>query len=283
MIEKNREFSQIELSDWVADNCSFFEFDRNTPKRYKRHKVSTEIEPLLGAPIELGLITQTESGRETNGIHGYDILQYTTSGQLLALIIDSFNQDRRLADNHKIYEILQSYYSSNKSSKHQFFLRLLTAYHQQDRLDDMTEIVRKVLDRVTSVPCDLMDLYEIVKITYFTDLEKAKVFLSNWKTAMDNLEPFTRNLLLHDIKLEYEARMMNHKDLGDAVLYEDYRFELMGHPESVALQGRCIKCSIVQNLSYSTSKVLIRNLSDRPLGIKCPNCGDNNCIVIPTL
>ena len=283
MIEKNKEFSQIELSDWLADNCSSFEFDRNTPKRYKRHKVSTEIEPLLGSPIELGLISQTGSGRETSGIHGYAILQYTTPGQLLALIIDNFDQDRREADNHKIYDTLRSYYSSNKSSKHQFFVRLLTEYHQQNRLDDMTEIVRKVLDRVRYVPCDLMDLYEIMKITYFTDLEKAKVFLSNWKTAMNYLDPFTKNLLLYDIKLEFEARMLDHKGLGDAELYEEYRFELRGYPEMVALQGKCIKCNIVQNLSYKTSMVLNRNLSNRPLDITCPNCGDNNCIVIPTL
>ena len=105
-------------------------------------------------------------------------------------------------------------------------LQLLTLYHEQDRLDDLTEIVRKILERVAYVPCtDLLDIYEVVGVIYFSNLEKAKVFINNWKTAMNNLEPFLRNLFLYNIKLEYEARMADHRDLGDPILYEEYRFK----------------------------------------------------------
>ena len=128
---------------------------------------------------------------------------------------------------------------------------------------------------------DLMDIYEIVSITYFTDLEKARVFVSNWKSALNNLDPSTKNLFLHDIKLVYEEQMANHKDLGDPLLFEDYRFELRENPEETALQARCIKCDIVQNLSYKTSNLTIRSLNNKPLNIKCPTCGIDNCMVVP--
>lgn len=174
------------------------------------------------------------------------------------------------------------HHSSNKSSKHQFFLQLLTIYYQQDRLDDMTRIIRKALEKVDYVQItDLMDIYEIVSVTYFTDLEKARVFASNWKSALNNLDPSTKNLFLYDMKLVYEERMANHKDLGDPLLFEGYRFELREDPEETALQARCIKCDIVQNLSYKTSNLTIRSLNNKPLNIKCPNCGVDNCMVVP--
>lgn len=67
------------------------------------------------------------------------------------------------------------------------------------------------------------------------------------------------------------------------MLYEEYRFELKGNPEETALQARCNICDIVQNLSYMTSDLMIRNLNDKPLTIKCPSCNNVNCLVIPSL
>ena len=176
------------------------------------------------------------------------------------------------------------HHSSNKSSKHQFFLQLLTIYYQQDRLDDMTRIIRKALEKVDYVQItDLMDIYEIVSVTYFTDLEKARVFASNWKSALNNLEPSTKNLFLYDMKLVYEERMANHKDLGDPLLFEGYRFELREDPEETALQARCIKCDIVQNLSYMTSDLTIRSLNDKPLTYQMSECGDVTAWLFPFL
>ena len=172
-IEKNKQFNQKELSVWLADNCNSFDFDRNTPKRYKKDKISREIGMLLEPLLELGLISQSRLERERIGTNESVVLQYTTAGLLLALIIDSVELERRLKDNRKIYEILHSHYSSDKSSKHQFILRMLTIYHQQDNLDDMTEIVRLALEKVDYIPLsDLMDIYEIVKISYFPYFEK---------------------------------------------------------------------------------------------------------------
>ena len=283
-IEKIKQFTQTELSDWLADDCNSFDFDRNTPKRYRRDKVSREIGALLQPLVELGLISQTGPKHTRNGTNEFISLQYSTSGLLLALIIDSIDLERRIENNRKIYEILHSHYSSNKSSKHQFILRMLTIYHQQDNLDDMTEIVREALEKVDYIPLsDLMDIYEIVKISYFPYFEKANLFIQNFKTALNNLEPFIKNLFLHGIKLEYEASMANYKGLGDPMLYEEYRFELKGNPEETALQARCNICDIVKNLSYMTSDLMIRNLNDKPLKIKCPSCNNVNCLVIPSL
>jgi hypothetical protein len=232
----------------------------------------------------MGLICHIGSEAEKNGTSQFAVYRYSTPGRLLALIIDSIDQEHRIQANHKIYEVLQLHHSFNKSSKYQFFLQLLTIYHLQDRLDDMTEIIRKALEKINYIPItDLMDIYEIVTVTYFTDLEKARVFLSNRKSALNNLDPYTKNLFLYDIKLVYEERMANHKDLGDPSLFEDYRFDLRGDPKETALQARCIKCDIVQNLSYKTSDLTIRSLNNKPLGIKCPNpnCGFDNCLVVP--
>ena len=245
-------------------------------------KYLSEIGQSLGPLVEIGLIYQIGSEPEKNGTGQFAVYKYSTPGQLLALIIDSIDPEHRIQANHKIYEILQLHHSSNKSSKHQFFLKLLTIYHQQDRLDDLTEIIRKALEKVDYIPVtDLMDIYEIVSVIYFTDLEKAKVFVSNWKSALNTLVPSTKNLFLHDIKLVYEERMANHKDLGDPLLFEGYRFDLRGDPEETALQARCIKCNIVQNLCYKTSNLMIRSLNNKPLNIKCPKCGVDNSMVVP--
>jgi hypothetical protein len=282
-IEKNKQFNQKELSDWLANECSSFGFYRNTPKVYRRSKILEKIGVLLQPLVELGLISQTGAQHTGNGTNEFIALQFSTSGLLLALIIDSFDQERRIKNNRKIYEILKSHHSSNKSSKHQFFLALLRVYHHQNNLDDMTEIIRKALGKVAYIPImDLMDIYEIVKISYFTDLEKANLFLQNWKTALDNLEPSVRDVFLYDIKLDYEARMGDHKDIGNGSLYEKHRFELKGNSEETALQAKCVKCNIVRNLSDKTSSVVTRNFT-LPLRIKCPACNNINCLVIPSL
>lgn len=198
-VEENRQFDQTELSIWLADNYSFFDFDRNIPKKVKRYKILEEINLLLEPLINLGLINVT-----TN--NGSVVLQYTIAGRLLALIIDSLDQERRIGDNRKIYEILKSHNSPNKPSKNQFSLALITVYHHQNNLDDLTEILRRILVKVVYIPIiDLMDVYEIVEISYFADLVKAGLFLQNRNTALNNLEPSVRELLLYDIKLVYEA------------------------------------------------------------------------------
>ena len=281
-LKEDVRFSHKELSDWLVSNCNAFEFELGTPTKNKSYKVLKKIGPLLGQLVKLGLIYQVGSEPEKNGTSEFAVCRYSTQGLLLALIIDSIDREHRIQANHKIYEILRSHHSSNKSSKHQFFLQLLTIYHQQDRLDDMTEIIRKVLERVNHIPItNLTDIYEIVTVTYFTDLEKARFFVSNWKSALNNLDPSAKNLFLYDIKLVYEEWMANHKDLGDPSLFEDYRFDLRGDPEETALQARCIKCDIVQNLSYKTSNLTIRSLNDKPLDIKCPKCGVDNSMVVP--
>ena len=282
-LEECNQFSQKELAAWLASNCSAFEFNPGTPTKTKPYKVLREIGPLLGPLVELGLIYQIGSEPEKNGTSEFAIWKYPVAGRLLALIIDSIDLEHRIQSNHKIYEILRLHHSSNKSSKHQFFLQLLTIYHQQDRLDDLTEIIRQMLERVDRIPVtDLMDIYEIVTVFYFTDLQKAKVFVSNRKNALNNLDLSAKNLFLYDIKLVYEERMANHKDLGDPSLFEGYRFELRGNPEETALQAKCIKCNIVLNLSDKTSKVVTRNFN-RPLNIRCPKCNKLNCLVIPSL
>jgi hypothetical protein len=284
-LEEDSKFNQLELSDWLVSNCKAFDFEPGTPTKNKPYKVLREIGPLLGPFVEIGLIYQIGSEPEKNGTGQFAVWRYTKAGRLLALIIDSFDLERTIEDNQKIYEILQSHHSSDKSSKHQFFLALLAAHHQQNNLDDMTEIVRKVLKNVDYIPVvDLMDIYEIVRVRYFTNLTKAKLFSQNWKTALGILEPSVRSVFLYGIKLEYEERMANYKDLGDPRLYEEYRFELRKNWEETALQAKCtnIKCNIVQNLSYKTSNVVTRNFN-RPLDIECSACNNLNCLVIPSL
>lgn len=174
-IVEDHQFSQRELSAWLVGNCDAFEFEPHTPWKNKVYNVLMEVDQLLGPLVKLGLISPTGfvDGNDGNN----KLLVYTSSGRLLGFIIDSFDPDKRLKDNHLIFEALQSYHSSNKSTKHQFFLHLLALYHEQDRLDDLTEIVRKVFGRVAYVPySDLMDIYEIVKVSYFTDLVKTFFF-----------------------------------------------------------------------------------------------------------
>jgi hypothetical protein len=81
-VEQNIQFDQTELSNWLADNYSFFGFDRNIPKKVKRYKILEEIDLLLEPLINLGLINVTIK-------NGSIVLQYTIAGRLLALIIDS--------------------------------------------------------------------------------------------------------------------------------------------------------------------------------------------------
>jgi hypothetical protein len=281
-IKEDDKFNEKDLSLWLVSNCKAIEYEPGTPTKNKTYKVLKEIGPSLEPLEEIGLIYQLGSEPEINGTGQFAVYKYSTSGRLLALIIDSIDSEHKIRNNHKIYEILKLHYSSNKSSKRQFYLQLLTIYHQQDRLDDMTEIIIKELEKVDYIPVrDLLDIFEIVTITYFADLDRARVFVSNWKSALNNLDPSTKNLFLYDIKLVYEERMANRKDLGDPLLFEDHRFDLRGKPEETALQARCIKCDIVQNLSYKTSNVIIRSLNDRPLDIRCPICDADNSLVVP--
>jgi hypothetical protein len=289
--EEDTKFNEKELSDWLVSSCNAFEFEPGTPKKNKPYKVLREIGPSLGPLIKMGLIYHIGSEPEKNGTSQFAVYRYSTPGRLLALIIDSNDQEQRIKANHKIYEIIRLHHSSNKSSKHQFFLQLLTIYHQQDRLDDMTEIIRRALEKINYIPItDLIDIYEIVTVTYFTNLEKASVFLSNWKIALNNLEPSIRSIFLLNIKLDFETEMGDCKDLGDPILYENSRFDLREDPDETALQARCNKCDIVQNLSYKTSdliNLMIRRLrlNDKPLTltIKCPSCNAFDCLVIPCL
>lgn len=126
-------------------------------------------------------------------------------------------------------------------------------------------------------------LLERLDLEYFGDTEKAKLYAKLLLEVLSEIDPNIRQLLFHDIKLQYQEAMRR----GIKVYHSDFErrcFELRDRADRIVLETKCLNCDSYFLTDWSIMHYIRRsNLTPHiPLyGVKCSECNHNNCIIVP--
>lgn len=182
-----------------------------------------------------------------------------------------------------IYNTFISHLKEDASSYAIFYSALFKKYMQKGVFTEF--LIDVLLYRLTNGKQVMTkdDLFASMDLRSFADPKYAKRHAIMLLDVLKELDPNVRQLLFHDIKLQYQEAMRR----GIKVYHSDFErccFELRDRPDMMFLEGKClnchsyllIKCQIMYYLKKS-------NLSPRtPIsGIKCSECKEDNCILIP--
>jgi hypothetical protein len=167
----------------------------------------------------------------------------------------------------------------------------------------LKQIVGSDIDIITR-----QDLMNKLMELDFKDSENSKLFfrLLLWKETVNALDPRTRNVFLHNVKLDCERGLMG--ELKNIRGYEKLRFDALQTPETkVVFECRCSSCpnytpAALNVLDYKERMIYAdikpSKLSDKTyfdylvgiselclgtlvLKVKCPACQTHNSLRIP--
>jgi hypothetical protein len=199
---------------------------------------------------------------------------------LLIELIESIDKE---CISQEIYTILDSKLKENSSSYDMFFSLLFNKYMQKGLFIEFLfdVFIYRLTQGKEVMTTD--NLFAGLDLRAFADPRKAKLHAEMLVEALNELDPDLRQLLFHDLKLEYQEAMRS----GVKIYHSDFEhgcFDLRDRPDMIVLEGKCLNCHsyllIKCQIMYYIKK---SNLSPRtPIsGIKCSECKEDNCILIP--
>jgi hypothetical protein len=93
---------------------------RNTKTGSRVEKFNPRVKRYVQELVNMGLIRQVGTAKETKGTGTVDIYQFTIIGRVVAWIVESLNADKREYAANGLYNLLQSHYSKKISSINMF-------------------------------------------------------------------------------------------------------------------------------------------------------------------
>jgi hypothetical protein len=279
-------FYEKDLASWLLDN--YKEFTDLYPYRpYNKINRPSKIERVLKrikSPIDdlcnLGLIRYENIGRRSRTTDIVTVFSYTFVGHFIALIIELMESRNQENISQKIYAIIDSNLE-NSSSYDAFFSLLFSKYMQKGvfveflfdvfvyRLTQGKEVMTKD------------NLFAGLDLRAFADPRKAILHAKMLVEVLNELDPNLRQLLFHDLKLEYQEAIRS----GIKVYHRDFEercFELRDRPDMIALEGKCLNCHTYLPINCKIMYYIKKsNLSPHtPIsGIKCSECKEDDCIL----
>jgi hypothetical protein len=120
-------------------------------------------------------------------------------------------------------------------------------------------------------------------VTFHTDdAEKNTLRLSLWEETFDEMDYHIKELMLYNMKLDIEHRMMYQCKCPK--IYEEGRYTYQNDIRRVVLEGYCKDCDLSQAAVSSLIEYVRRANSqpNDPIIKECPQC-KNNSLIIPIL
>lgn len=204
-------------------------------------------------------------------------------GYVIALLIELLELGKRKSISQQIYDIFDSYLKDDTSFYATFYSLLFKKYMQNGIFDEF--LIDVLLYRLTQVQGLITkdNLFASMDLRTFADPKKARIHAKILLDTLDELDPNIRQLLFHDIKLQYQEAMRRrlkiyHRD------FEQRCFELRDQPDVIILEAICLNCDSYLLIDCQTIYYIKKsNLSPHTpiLGIKCSECKQDNCILIP--
>jgi hypothetical protein len=124
--------------------------------------------------------------------------------------------------------------------------------------------------------------YSSLIIFHTNDAAKGRLYLDLWDETFKEMSSEVQELLLFDMKLEIERRMM-HRAMAPQK-YEKYRMKYIQLSRVLTMEGYCKNCNLGHPLLMKFLEYHERTnfLPNDPIISECPQC-KNNSMHIPTL
>ena len=281
----NKSFRSRSLTKWLLEeNKEFINYFKDPSTRH--FTISNRIENRLDRVkdkvndlMELNLIEEVGTTKETKGNSNIPIYRHTVNGSLIALIIESQKSNTNLIED--IYKLLQNYFRESPSSEDIFYSLFYDKCKSAGIFDKIVATYSEVIKSdfpITHLPGFLQHL-----MIRSINEENNRVIVELWKASLNELQEPLKALFLHNFKLELEMRMRT--KVGDFRGYEKMRFETRNNYNTVSLQGICLSCNNYTSLGLELIQYLeeIHRNPGSNIILSCPACGTDDNLVIPYL
>jgi len=221
---------------------------------------------------------------EKGGTRQVHLYSYTYDGHLLARLIESFDPSRRGKAYQNAYQILQSILNMEPRASHEIFYSVLYKKFNEVGLfgEFVIDRLRESLESYPKINTMKELQYSSLVIFRTNSAEKGKLYLDLWDEAFIEMTPEIRELLLFNMKIDIEQRMMTRAMAPRN--YEKYRMENIQIRDRLSMEGYCKNCNLGYPCQVYTREYLKRTnyLPNAPILDDCLKCTKRS-LLIPTL
>jgi hypothetical protein len=226
----------------------------------------------------LGLIriAGTEKAKKVNTI--VRTYEYTKGGQLLALIIKSLDAKHRENAINEIYDIAVKAFSSQNDSSSITISRFLAKCVKNSVFDRLVELMCSIVNLDPDPKlASIVDLFRYIFNSNFRDSQVQGELSCLWFETVQELDPDTRKIQIHQLKLDLERKFANNQE-GVRRQYEELRFKLRQDYEKIALEGDCLNCKYSGSVELHYTEYF-KIINGKAMAARCPQCGTQNLLI----
>lgn len=276
-------FTAWQLTGWLIDNYHKFQNEKKEfPFRNmtRNNRIANKLEGIkskVRSLKDLDLIEEKGIKKASKGEERTMSLSFTHFGYLLAWIIDSLIEEKRLASDIQVYKVLEYNYKERSSSFDLFALALIEKYRSQGLFEEL--VVNTLRDRVNEPRWHIDSLLELIDSISVPDFRNAKLFYEIWLQTLNELEESQRNIVMQYVKLNIGSLIEKHLKYRRG--YEEMQYRLRDNPNLLAIEGVCNNCNRPCSLKMNLiDYIKIEESPYTPSGMTCPWCGSSNTLSI---
>jgi hypothetical protein len=276
-------FTVWQLAGWLIDN--YYEY-KNEMKEYpyknmsRNNRIEAKLEGVKSKVQSLKILDLIEEKgliKASRGDENTMSLSFTSSGYLLAWIIEGLLDEKRQASNIQIWNVLEYNYRDRPSSFDFFAFRLTEKFKEQGLFDELVGDVLR--DRATDPQWNINTVLELIYSLSIPDRRKVKFFYELWIQTLNELDVSQRSIVMQYIKLNL-GRIIEER-LEYIRGYEELRYDLRDNPAMLAVEGKCNNCNHPSPVAFNLLEYIqIEELPYAVNGIICPRCGYSNTVSI---
>lgn len=285
----DKSFRLWKLTKWLLEaNTEFINYFKELSTR--NYTVANRIEnrlPRIKSKVEdlvnLGLIAEIGPAKESKGTGTTTIYEFTIVGKIVAWIIESMNIHKRQYAIDELYNLFQNNFKGNPSSTDTFNSIFYQKCKEYGLFENFIDRYRELLESETLI-INTASFFQRLLIVPKPSTNSKMDLWTLWYDSVSQLDPRTKYLLFHHIKLEIEKRAE-----GECHAFREFekvRFETRKNPSFVALEGYCKNCSFYTPAALKLNEYIEQVLNGYHTGVilvACPNCNNNDSLEFPIL
>jgi hypothetical protein len=307
-LRQSNPFKLQELRNWIVRNNKKIVDHYNKTLRHKRIKYSKRIndnkqviDPRIELLLQLNLIRVIGTTMAEKVKLQISVFEYTKSGILLLLIIKSLNLKAVITITtrkdkiveltkalQKIYEdifnLLRLAFRTEKDSSGAviFYSTLFQKCRDKGIFDKLVERMHYIINSESNI-INATDLLQRAVYSAFFYKQSEAEFMGVLYETLEGLDRGVKRLILYRLKMFAENKFENQLEYLTRD-YEEFRIEISGDYERIAVQGYCENCRTRQNVAVHYSD--LRKISPQDsndLRIDCSSCTTENSVIISNI
>ncbi len=322
-------FTRWQTATWLRSNHSIYVTRyRNKPLRYRTEEIESiqkTIKRNLDRLVEIELLQIIGSEKIQTGTGNTPIYKHTIFGLLIAWIIEYQNicdteigdvekyQDRRKIANDEIYSVLQDILKKGKRyapSTFVLYSKFFEICKEQNLFGNLIQLMNEILRLEEDMITMENFIHRLMEFDFKSENSKLLFRLILWNGTLNSLDERTRNVFLHNAKLDIERKVV--EGLKNLRGYESLMLKALEYPKiQVILECNCnckqCRSYILRMLDVRKYKIrmILANIDSSELsGValqiyklemdkvcsnidpfilpeKCPACNTHNSLKIP--